>query len=207
MSQDERAFTESGTARKATKSDLPSLGSCLARAFEDDPVSAFFFPDPRSRPRRLDPFYRFAIESMAGHGVVYTDRNLRGAAVWQAPLPPAPVGMQKLFRATALLAIARTAFLRVLRIGAAVQRAHILEPHWYLAVLGTEPVHQGKGVGSSLMHPVLRHCDAEGLPAYLESSKRSNILFYERHGFRVTGEIRVAQGPTLWPMLRAPRGR
>jgi ribosomal protein S18 acetylase RimI-like enzyme len=193
--------------REATSSERPSLGRCLARAFEDDPVSAFLFPEPRSRLRRLDPFYRFAIEGMAKHGVVYTDGDLRGAAVWQPPLPPAASPAEKRMRGLLLLGVARSAFLRVLRLGEAVQRAHILEPHWYLAVLGTEPAHQGQGVGSSLMVPILLRCDAEGLPAYLESSKPSNIPFYERHGFRVTGEIRVPRGPTLWTMLRSPVGR
>jgi ribosomal protein S18 acetylase RimI-like enzyme len=201
-----RVNSEQIRAREATRSDLPSLGRCLARAFEDDPVSEFFFPDSRSRLRRLDPFYRFAIENMARHGVVYTDDDLRGAAVWQEPLPRAPGRREMLARGVVLLRIVRGAFPRVLRLGQAVQRAHILEPHWYLAALGSEPARQRRGVGSSLMAPVLERCDAESLPAYLESSKESNIPFYERHGFRVTGEIQVPRGPMLWAMLRTPRG-
>jgi len=35
------------------------------------------------------------------------------------------------------------------------------------------------------MIPILEHCDSEGMPAYLESSKESNIAFYRRHGFKV----------------------
>jgi hypothetical protein len=54
------------------------------------------------------------------------------------------------------------------------------------------------------MQPVLDTCDAEGIGAYLESSKESNVPFYERHGFRVTGEIVIPDGPTLWAMWRDP---
>jgi len=57
----------------------------------------------------------------------------------------------------------------------------------------------------ALMAPVLEQCDAEGVPAYLESSKESNIPFYERHGFKVTGEVKVKNGPSLWPMWRDPQ--
>lgn len=206
MTEGSGALAEGACVREAAGSELPLLGSCLARAFEDDPVSEFFFPEPGSRLRRLDPFYRFAIGNMAQRGLVHTDEDLRGAAVWQAPLPPVPGRMQNLGSGLFLLAIARGAFTRVVRLGQILQKAHIIEPHWYLSVLGAEPTHQGKGVGSSLMAPVLRRCDAEGLPAYLESSKESNIRFYERHGFRLTGEIRIPQGPTLWPMLREPQG-
>jgi hypothetical protein len=47
--------------------------------------------------------------------------------------------------------------------------------------------------------------DAEGLPAYLESSNPRNISFYERHGFEVVGRIQAGKTPVVTPMLR--RGR
>ena len=40
----------------------------------------------------------------------------------------------------------------------------------------------------------------------VESSKESNIDFYARHGFRVTGEFRLLRGPTVWRMWRDPSG-
>jgi GNAT superfamily N-acetyltransferase len=94
---------------------------------------------------------------------------------------------------------------RALSLLTQVEKLHPEEPHWYLGVLGTAPEHQGKGVGSALMAPVLAKCDAEGIPAYLESSKESNIPFYERHAFKVTREINVKNGPTVWPMWRDPQ--
>jgi GNAT superfamily N-acetyltransferase len=88
----------------------------------------------------------------------------------------------------------------------AVERHHPHVPHWYLAVLGTDPPRQGCGVGSSLLEPVLSRCDAEGLPAYLESSKERNVPFYARHGFEVTKTIDLpGGGPRLWLMWREPR--
>ena len=56
------------------------------------------------------------------------------------------------------------------------------------------------------MAPVLERCDDEGVPAYLESSKEKNVPYYERHGFRVTGELRLPKdGPPLWAMWRDPK--
>jgi predicted N-acetyltransferase YhbS len=86
-----------------------------------------------------------------------------------------------------------------------MDKTHPREPHWYLAVLGTDPPHQGKGVGAALMTPVLARCDAEGTGAYLESSKPDNVPYYERFGFRVTGQIDMPKGPTMWPMWRDPQ--
>jgi GNAT superfamily N-acetyltransferase len=73
--------------------------------------------------------------------------------------------------------------------------------------LGVAPEHQGEGLGSRLLAPILEICDSDGIPAYLESSKHSNIAFYTRHGFRVSGELRMpGGGPLLYPMWREPIG-
>ena len=88
---------------------------------------------------------------------------------------------------------------------ARIERAHPREPHWYLAVLGTDPRHQGRGVGPALLAPILARCDADRVLAYLESSKRSNVPFYERHGFRMVGELAIEGGPVIWRMLREAR--
>ena len=52
----------------------------------------------------------------------------------------------------------------------------------------------------------VRECDAQGLPAYLESSHPRNVPLYERHGFEVMGVIQPGDFPPLIPMLRPARG-
>jgi hypothetical protein len=42
------------------------------------------------------------------------------------------------------------------------------------------------------------------MSCYLESSKESNVPFYERFGFKVIGEIHLLRGPTMWKMWRDP---
>jgi ribosomal protein S18 acetylase RimI-like enzyme len=137
---------------------------------------------------------------------VWTTPDVAGAALWGPPghgvVPTAAVlrnGIE-LLRALGM----RSA--RALRALTHVEHLHPKDPHWYLGVLGTRPERQGTGVGSALLAPVLTRCDEEGMPAYLESSKESNIAFYRRHGFEVTGEIPLpGGGPTVWPMWRDPR--
>lgn len=73
-------------------------------------------------------------------------------------------------------------------------------------MLGTDPDHQGKGIGSALVSHVTDKADAEGMPCYLESSKESNVPFYVCHGFEVTEELSLpANGPKVWGMWREPR--
>ncbi len=83
---------------------------------------------------------------------------------------------------------------------------HPEEPHWYLAVLGTDPSVRGDGFGHALLKSRLERCDAEYAPVYLESSNPDNVPYYQRFGFEVTGEITLPDGgPSLWPMWRRPQ--
>ena len=87
-----------------------------------------------------------------------------------------------------------------------LERGHPRQPpHFYLAVLGTDPSAQGRGLGSAVLRGVLDQCDRDGVGAFLESSKESNIAYYARHGFRVTEEVRLTRGPSMWRMWRDPR--
>ena len=79
------------------------------------------------------------------------------------------------------------------------------EPHWYLQVIWSELTHQGQGIGSTVLKPVLRICDQEGIPAYLETSNESNLPFYKGRGFFVTKELeKRGDTPKFWLMWRAP---
>ena len=82
---------------------------------------------------------------------------------------------------------------------------HPSESHWYLPMIGVDPAHQGKGLGSALMKHALIPCDLENKIAYLESTNAKNIPLYERHGFEVVGTLEVGSAPPLYPMVRKPR--
>lgn len=188
--------------------EVATVYGALARAFEDDPVTAFLFPEGSSRIDRLLAFYRVTTPWLTEQGRFFTDTGLRGGAIWQAPRP-ARVGT-----AWTLLRLLRTGL--VLRgraraglvLGQAIESMRVRQPHWYLGILGTQPEDQGRGIGSELIEPILEVCDRTREIAYLESSKAVNIPFYERHGFEVMGEVEVPRGPVLWPMVRQPqRGR
>ena len=94
----------------------------------------------------------------------------------------------------------------VLAWGQAVGEHHPSEPHWYLAMIGVDPHWQGQGFGSQLLRHGLARCDRDGLPAYLETTLPRNRVLFERHGFTALTELRVADTPPVWPMLRAARG-
>ena len=194
------------SVRPALRADFPALAEVLARAFYDDPVTAWFYPDDARRMRHARRFFAIRLRQLAVHGLIFTTSERAGAALWAPPghwreslrqslmqLPMLPVLLPRIVRAT-----------RAVR---EIERHHPPEPHFYLSVLGTDPQQQGGGIGSALLAPVLQRCDATGMAAYLESSKESNVSFYARHGFAVRERIELPEGPPLWLMWREPPGR
>ncbi len=174
----------------------------LGRAFFDDPVSMFLFPDERRRETGFAAFTGLAIDAFGADALVLTNEAVQGAAIWQRPSPGRPGWSKQLRMGVRMLWVIRGGFRKAIGLGEFMNEHHLQEPHYYLAALGTDPAFQGSGIGSALIQPVLECCDTERKPAYLESSKRSNIPFYNKHGFEVIEELQIPGGPSIWPMIR-----
>jgi len=191
--------------RSARAEDADAVTGVLARAFQDDPVISWLFPDEEARRTKSGRFFRLRFKQFLPQGEVYTTADHAGAAIWAVPgqwhLPALATLQMIAVLAPAVGPRGPRAIQGLMR----VDGAHPSEPHYYLAVLGTEPDLQGRGIGSALLGPVLESCDRDEVPAYLESSKERNIAFYARHGFRVTREMRLPKGPPVWLMWRDPR--
>jgi ribosomal protein S18 acetylase RimI-like enzyme len=197
-----------GTAtRRATSADVPALAQMLARAFFDDPVATWSCPPDALRPRVLERFNAARVRHLLDEQEIWTTPELASAALWAPPERWKTTPRQDAELARGMLhprLLVRAPL--VVRGLMGLERRHPrTPPHWYLAVLGTDPSAQGQGLGSAVLGPVLEQCDADGVGAYLESSKERNIAFYARHGFRVTDELRLPRGPAMWAMWRDPR--
>jgi ribosomal protein S18 acetylase RimI-like enzyme len=195
------------TVRRATPADVPALAQMLARAFLDDPVAIWSCKPNALRPVVLERFHATRLHQLLAHQEVWTTPELSSAALWAPPGRWRTTPRQDAALARCLLhhrLIARMPLIATGLLG--VERRHPRRPpHWYLAVLGTDPAAQGQGLGSAMLRPVLEQCDADGIDGYLESSKERNIDFYARHGFRVTAELRLPRGPRIWSMWRETR--
>jgi len=206
MSDDATPQIHRPTVEVATAADRVRLSQVLGRAFWDDPVWQWLFPDPSSRPRRLELTFRAYLRDALSVGTVLTTPPRQGAALWKPPGKWKLSNLSLLKAGPELLRAFGTRVFASLEIERAVEAHHPRDPHWYLAVIGTDPAAQGKGVGGALIRQITDRCDRAGLPAYLESSKDVNVPYYERFGFRVTGETQLgSDGPTIWFMWRDPQ--
>lgn len=195
-------------AQRAAVDDSSALKATIAAAFDDDPVWRHCLKGTRNYRKRLESVVGFSARVQLAAGTVWTTSDRCAFAIWAAPGAPRdpPLGARVAFSPVGLWATGfrPTAGIKAIR---TMESHHPAAPHhWYLAMLGTRPELQGRGLGSAVLQPVLRLCDEQAQGAYLESSKESNVPFYERHGFRVVSEVGFDRGgPNLWTMWRDPR--
>jgi GNAT superfamily N-acetyltransferase len=192
--------------RPAVPQDFGPLAEVLARAFYDDPVTAWFYPDATRRLRHGRRFFAIRLRQLAGHGLIFTTEDLAGAVLW-APPGQWREDFRQSLRMLPMLPVLLPHIMRSTRAVREIERRHPVAPHYYLSVVGTDPDKQGGGIGSALLAPMLHRCDETNAAAYLESSKESNLPFYARHGFAVKERIELPEGPPLWLMWREPAHR
>jgi GNAT superfamily N-acetyltransferase len=171
--------------RTATSADAERCLAVLTLAFACDPPCRWAWPDPQ---QYLEAFPRFARAFGGGavdHGTAYYYERFSGVACWLSP-GAAPD---------------EASLVRVIEDTVADER----EAHWYLPLIGVDPAHQGKGIGSALLSQVLKVCDGQKVCAYLEATSHRNVPLYERHGFEAVGNIQAGNSPQIIPMLRKPR--
>lgn len=188
--------------RTARISDQKYLIPSMVLAFSSDPAARWMYPDPYQYlthfPRFVQAFGGIAFAQETAHCI----DGYSGAALWFPPgVEPDVDPVIELLEQSIFESEQADVFAVFEQMG----HYHPSQPHWYLPIIGVEPTQQGKGYGSALMQHVLMQCDRDHIPAYLEASKPANILFYERHGFKVLSTIQVGASPPIFPMVRQPQ--
>ena len=212
MTQDEittlRRDAEAPVAAGAA--DAAQVAADLSASFAADPIFNWFLrADARHDSARLKLFNLLIAMGLAD-GQVFRPASGGAASIWlpSESLGPTPF-LQELRALPAILGA--TGFSRLPRMSAmrSMMDAHHPKspPHAYLWFLGVRPEAQGFGVGSRLLAHGLARVDAQGLPAYLESSNEANVPLYRRHGFEVVEVLKAKpDAPPMWAMWREAQG-
>jgi GNAT superfamily N-acetyltransferase len=196
------------TIRPMRLDERPEMLAVTARAFWSDPLFDFFTRDLlheyRLLPTVFHLYFKDLPSGLAQIWVADHDGEPRGLAGW---LPPGALPRSALREAQRSIRFARVAArvqhrAKAVRLLTEVDRRHPHEPHWYLAILATDPAAQGRGLGSALLEPVLERCDRDGSVAYTETQKRANLSWYARAGFAVIDEVRLPDTPPVWCLRR-----
>jgi ribosomal protein S18 acetylase RimI-like enzyme len=174
----------------STDADLDAVTETISLAFHEDPTWSWAFPDASRRQEQYAVFWRLLIAGAMRYPWVLLTERCEAAAVW---IPPGgteiPAEDEKRVEPLVQDLVGPRAG-EVLELLERFDGAHPRhEPHYYLSLLGTHPAHAGRGLGMGLLAESLRRIDAEGMPAYLESSNPANNHRYKRYGFAKIGEF------------------
>ena len=207
MTENVQGIPQDHQIRCATDGEMETVARILGSAFTDDPVMGWICGNEPSFYWQV--FHTELRLLYRHHEHVFINESGTGAAAW---LPPGvsselPFSFSKLGLAWGLLRHGGLAsFTRAQQLGEVMKDAHPEEPHFYLHAIGARLDCQGRGIGSALLKHGTRLCDEAGCMAYLESSNVRNNPLYERFGFEVVAERKVADdGPTIWLMRRPAR--
>ncbi|HUT80235.1 MAG TPA: GNAT family N-acetyltransferase [Candidatus Bathyarchaeia archaeon] len=194
------------------KRDIKKAANVFARAFQTDLLEEFMFPDDDFRKKILPLYFNYRIKFGILFGEVYaTTSNIEGLAVWYKR-NDFIMSNWKNFRAGGmklLFHVDNEALKRMFTIGHfsnQLRDEYTTSDYWYLAPIGIDPIHQGKGFASKLIRPMLVRFDSEQLPCLLETQSANNVSLYKRYGFEIVKETTLP-GTTIahWLMVRQPK--
>jgi GNAT superfamily N-acetyltransferase len=193
--------------RAATAADAGAIAATLSGAFEADPLWSWAFPDAEKRPTQYEAFFGLFVESAIPNDWVWTLGPAAAVAVWTLP-GKSELSDEAEAKIEPFLTIELGAHAEpVLQVMEQFESARPEgQDFYYLSLLGTHPDHRGRGFGMQLLAANLAQIDAEGMPAYLESSNPANNARYERLGFEPRTEFSTPDGQrTVTTMWREPR--
>lgn len=196
---------------KLKKNQIKEAAQMFSRAFHDDPLAIWFFPDEEMREEMLTHYFKVRIKLGFLFGEVYsTSSNLEGLAVW-LPSTAIKITNWKIFRAGGMSLYSKfdkeviEKMTLISNFSYEIHHRLANFPHWYLAPIGVDPVHQGKGYASKPMRSMLKRLDEEEIPCYLETQMKTNVEIYLHYGFDIVEETTIPHTDIPhWVMLRKP---
>jgi ribosomal protein S18 acetylase RimI-like enzyme len=193
-------FTPSVIAASALDRDRSM--ATLVTAFTADPLIRWLFPDAHRFLSYFPQFNNYFGGSAFDHNSAYRSDDFSATALW---LPPGAGPDEEALGAVIAEGVDGRRQEEVFAVFEQVKASHPGVAHWYLPVIGVDPLRQGKGYGSALLAHGLAVCDRSHIAAYLEATKPENIPFYKRFGFEVVKTIQVDSSPPITPMFRTAR--
>jgi GNAT superfamily N-acetyltransferase len=188
--------------------EIPEVAALLGNVFGSDAMLTWTSPaevdEAASAERFFASYHRAALDE--GWIWVIGEEPIDGVVMWVPPDPDGRYGlvMDRIDPDVAEIVGERKP--RYDEFWAWIDEHRPTRPHWYLEHVAVDADRRGAGLGRALIEHGLRRADADGAPAWLVTSKLTNVPLYERFGFEVrSAEDAPGSGPHLWFMVREPR--
>jgi ribosomal protein S18 acetylase RimI-like enzyme len=182
------------TIHSLSEENIKAASYSLSRAFMNDPLQKYVFPDADERSRKSPAHFEAVLRYGYLFGEVYATQTMEGAVVWLPPggtdITPDKAEKGGLGDIPSLLGEdAAARFFSVMDFLDPFHKQDAAEPHWYTMVIGVDPAFCGLGYGKALMQHVMTKAQHDQKSIYLETAQPSNIPFYTNLGFKVLREL------------------
>ena len=191
------------------KSNIDLAGKVCTKAYFEDPLFCWFFPEISKRRKNLSHLFNVGFRYTLKYGEVYaTSSNIEGVASW-LPYDKSSISFEQMIRFGFLNLILKAGIKNLKKMNVydkfckKKHKQHANFPHCYLYNIAVDPKYQGKGYSRKLLSPMLARLDEKNLPCYLETQIEKNVSIYQHFEFDVV-EKAIIPGINLdsWFMLR-----
>jgi ribosomal protein S18 acetylase RimI-like enzyme len=178
--------------------DVDKAADVLSASFADYPIFQYVMPDRPERSRQLAEVFRFLVRlGLANGEVLAPSDRIEGVSIWfrsegtdSSALSVLRAGLLGLY-----LRVGHGVVSRLMQISVTKSRARaelLSRPYCLLDMIGVDPSLQGQGFARRMLEEKLHELDSQQLPCYLETSRTSTARYYERLGFELARQYRLA---------------
>jgi len=174
--------------------DLPKAASLCARAFFNDELDKYFFPEESRRMSAQVLMYRYLLQGNP-RNIYTTSERMEGLMILEKPYTHSGAfSIADFFAGMSLLQIGFSSLKKMIHFqinATSIRKRLVRDPYWYLQLIAVAPEHQGRGFASRLLKPILLQAEKEKTPVFLETHNPQNIPIYKNFGFRVVDSIKM----------------
>lgn len=198
----------------------PMLAKILQKSNHAWVQKIFPEKDPKAQLATLTWFMSSVVKYAVKFGRVWVStyhdeknqKRIQAVAIWQNPYSNTKINLWKMLRLGKTLNISKLK--KAWRIYNAINYAETIHqkvldqkqtPHWTLYFLMVSPEDQRKGIGASILLPILKSADSASIPLYtaIFAPTIDIIRFYKRYGFEVSLKTPESKyGPEFWSLIR-----
>lgn len=185
---------------------IKQVAKILTESFLDDPSFSFIFGDNSHQVSALNAFFEIFVTDAMQRGEITIAPDEQGACIWY----PASVEifneqfedtLGKIINTISEIA-GEESSKRFEKLIEKVGENEPTQKHCEIFFIGLKPDARRKGIGKSLLKPILDYADINQVGCYLVSSNPRNISFYERHGFQKYCPIEISNSYSMTGMWR-----
>ncbi len=167
--------------------EISKASNVFAKAMFNDPLHIYFFPNEKTRYKKLLSIYKFLLITRKSN-VFKTSPLLEGFCIWEEPYKHNKFSItfkDVIFGFPLLFSVGVSTLLRMIKYekwSSNLRISNINEPYWYLQVIVVDPEYQGKGFASKLIRPIIEKAKKNNQNIFLETQNTTNVGIYKKYG-------------------------